>query len=146
MRDLLLAVRLVLGGWTLILAILLIAAGLTLAGLLVWRLWRGHREEVAYEDDMVPYVDDQQTAVGRVAVPQPVHPRTAARIEQARQESPSAEVYELTEREWADHIAAHPLDGRSFDCFPDCDCMPAAHNRPPFGIARYVPQQRDGGA
>lgn len=54
-------------------------------------------------------------------------PCTAARIEQVRQESPSAEVYELTEREWADHIAAYPLDGR------------------PFGIARYVPQQRDGG-
>lgn len=113
--------------------------------LLVRAIRKDRREEVAYEDEMAPLVADQQTAAGRVAVPQPVHPRTAARIEQVRQESPSAEVYELTEREWADHIAAHPLDGRSFDCFPDCDCMPAARNRPPFGIARYVPQQRDGG-
>lgn len=71
LHNIALAVALALGGGSILGGVLLILAGLTLAGLLVWRLLRGHREEVAYEAEMADYVDDQQAAVGRVAVPQP---------------------------------------------------------------------------
>lgn len=189
--------------WKLIIviaAIIVVASGaLVVYGLhlLARAIRKGRREEVAYDDEMADYVADQQTAVGRVAVPQPrwhvwddeaeagmterqvqmlregyvllpedlrgelmcpmllpvdgcnCGPCIAARIEQARQESPSAEVYELTEREWADYVAANPnhADPHAADVHPRDEPQRATGDRQP-GISQYppyVPRQRDGG-